>query len=135
MMTIFLLHPVFISGCGGGGGGGKDGEADVIVDMPGDEQAGDVKVDDGVQADISDGVELDGEPSDVPAEDITGDGDVEEEDAAGEGGASRFFCETSGGGKISSEHYKLELFIAPVRPVGKLTSENYKLKLGPASFR
>jgi hypothetical protein len=42
---------------------------------------------------------------------------------------------TSGGGSVSSANYRIELFIAPVRPVGSVSSPNYRIKLGPASAR
>ena len=61
--------------------------------------------------------------------------DMEEEDGAGTGGGTPFKAETSGGARLTSPNYELELFIAPVRPVGNPSSTNYNLKLGPGGIR
>jgi len=49
--------------------------------------------------------------------------------------AQRFSSETSGGARIESASYRLELFIAPVAPVGATRSASYKLQLGPGALR
>lgn len=40
---------------------------------------------------------------------------------------------TSGGGELSSDHYRLKLSVAPVQPVGTLSGNRYQLKLGPVA--
>jgi hypothetical protein len=56
----------------------------------------------------------------------------------GDGGtvtAQRFLSETSGGARIESSSYRLEVFIAPMRPIGSTQSASYKLHLGPGAAR
>lgn len=71
--------------------------------------------------------------------DTTADGSDVPEDMLDEDGAPApghtFTCESAGGGTLSSEHYKIELFAAPVRPVGTTSNENYTIELGPAGVR
>ena len=76
-------------------------------------------------------------PMDVPGDTPTdGPTDTVEDDGGGPGRTYiPFETETSGGAKISSTNYNLEVFIAPVRPVGSVSSTNYNLKLGPAGIR
>jgi hypothetical protein len=40
---------------------------------------------------------------------------------------------TSGGGELTSDHYRLKLSVAPVQPVGTVTGNRYQLKLGPVA--
>jgi len=74
---------------------------------------------------------------------IDGATDARPHDGGGDGGAGdgsvaaaqRFSSETSGGARIESASYRLELFIAPVAPVGATRSASYKLQLGPGALR
>lgn len=38
---------------------------------------------------------------------------------------------TAGGATVSSENYRLKLFVAPVQPTGRTQSASYRLQLGP----
>jgi hypothetical protein len=81
--------------------------------------------------DVGDVLE-DGE-ADVPA-----DGEDAPGDAGDDGptwGLTPFEVESAGGAKLDSTNFKLEVFVAPVRPVGDIWSTNYKFKLGPAGIR
>jgi hypothetical protein len=40
---------------------------------------------------------------------------------------------TSGGGTLTSENYRLRIYLAPQSPVGSGESTNYKIHLGPAA--
>ena len=68
-----------------------------------------------------------------------GDTDAQWIDAGHDaGGAEQMYPSksvTSGGGSVSSENYRLKLFIAPVRPVGTTSSPNYRVRLGPAGMK
>jgi hypothetical protein len=116
-------------GCDGGGNGGQpDADVDVFFDP----------VEDGVEIPSDVDAALDPLDEDAP---LTDTADVPAEDIAVEeiiitpGEGQPYQCETAGGALLESDNYKLEVFIAPVRPVGNLSSPNYKLKLGPASTR
>ena len=54
---------------------------------------------------------------------------------AGPATAPRFLSETSGGARLLSTNYRLELFVAPARPAGATKSPGYQLKLGPGALR
>ena len=71
-------------------------------------------------------------PADLPADIAI---DTEDEDAALPPGGNVFQTETAGGGLISSEHYSIELFVAPVRPAGTTSNDSYTIHLGPAGMR
>ena len=47
--------------------------------------------------------------------------------------ASSAVSVTAGGGTLTSENYRLHLFVAPAKPVSSGTSENFRIILGPAS--
>ena len=132
LLTLFLLLGLTVVwGCGGGGG--FDPTLDTGTDGGDDDATGDVLTDgeDDVPTDVPTDVPMDGE--DVPTDTPT---DVEDDDGGGPGRIYiPFHAETSGGAKISSTNYELELFIAPVRPVGTVSSTNYNLKLGPGGIR
>jgi hypothetical protein len=49
--------------------------------------------------------------------------------------APQFLSETSGGARLLSSNYRLELFVAPARPAGATKSPGYQLKLGPGALR
>ena len=49
--------------------------------------------------------------------------------------ASPFVSETAGGGRLTSETYRLELFVTPSRPVGAASTNSYRLTLGPGAVR
>lgn len=38
---------------------------------------------------------------------------------------------TAGGASVSSENYRLRLFVAPAQPTGRTRSASYRLQLGP----
>jgi len=115
--------------CDGGGNGGQpDADVDVAMDMA--EDGGETPLDSDVFPDPFDEDGPVADTADVPAEDI-----VAEEIIITPGEGQPYQCETAGGALLESENYKLEVFIAPVRPVGSVSSPGYKLKLGPASTR
>ena len=116
-------------GCDGGGNGGHaDADVDVITEL----------VEDGVEIPQDLDVVPDPFDEDAPVTDTT---DVPSEDVVVEeiiitpGEGQPYQCETAGGALLESDNYKLEVFIAPVRPIGNVESPSYKLKLGPASTR
>ncbi len=39
---------------------------------------------------------------------------------------------TAGGGALSSQNYRLQIYAGPTTPVGSVTSANYRVQLGPA---
>lgn len=47
--------------------------------------------------------------------------------------ASSAVSVTAGGGTLTSENYRLHLFVAPAKPVSSGASENFRIILGPAS--
>ena len=103
-----------LAGCGGKSHPDEDGDAGADGDGVTDGEG------------ITDGQEdIHGE-GDVPV-----DGDVTEGEVTPPAPPQAFETESAGGAKISSEHYKLEIFVAPARPVGSGSSTNYKVKLGP----
>ncbi len=133
LLTLFLMLGLTVAwGCGGGGG--FNPELDTNTDGVDDDATSDVLTDgeDDVPTDVPmDGIE--DVPGDTPTDTPT---DVEDDDGGGPGRTYiPFEAETSGGAKISSTNYNLELFIAPVRPVGNVSSTNYNFKLGPAGIR
>jgi hypothetical protein len=134
LLTLFLILGV-TWGCGGGGGFTPD--PDITTDGD-DDATSDVITDgeDDVPTDVPMDVPMDGVedvPGDAPTDTPT---DVEDDDGGGPGRTYiPFEAETSGGARISSTNYNLEVFIAPVRPVGNVSSTNYNLKLGPAGIR
>jgi hypothetical protein len=75
---------------------------------------------------------------DVPA-DSPGDGEDVEGDADDDGGEAgpvhSFVVETSGGARLNSSSYQLEVFVGPVRPVGSATSSSYMIDVGPGAVR
>jgi hypothetical protein len=90
----------------------------------------DVAIDTG--AEVETDVPLDG--ADVP--DAAPDGPIDSVgDEAPPPRAVPFQAVTSGGGRSVSEHYRLEVFIAPVPPVGSGSSEGYAADLGPGATR
>jgi hypothetical protein len=110
-------------GCGGGGG--NRGEPDADTDVPDDPVTD-------VDTDAGDAPSDTGTDAGDAVHDVT---DVEEEDVTVHRTMHPFMTETSGGGRMTSPGYRLELFIGPVRPVGLCASDNYSVKLGPASVR
>jgi len=69
----------------------------------------------------------------------TGDGSgprPDEDARTGPGPAAPSTTTEMGGGAInlSSPNYKLQLYVAPARPVETIESENYRLRLGPAGM-
>lgn len=56
-------------------------------------------------------------------------------DSACTGKAREFKSLTSGGARISSDNYRMDLFIAPIHPVGTVSSTNYTIKYGPGAIR
>jgi hypothetical protein len=79
-----------------------------------------------------------GQHDTAPQTDAGGDGAVQQDGGQEDGGvqtAQGFVSETAGGNRITSSNYRLELFVAPVRPVGAGQSSNYKLQLGPGALR
>jgi len=125
LLSLIIVMSGFIAwwGCNGGGSGGDDGDGvtdgidqgDIFTDVDG--------ITDPFQEDMI---------GDIP--DVTGE-DMEEEEMISPGEGQPYQCVTSGGALLESDNYKLEVFIAPVRPIGTTSSTNYKLKLGPAGVR
>jgi len=110
------------TGCGGGGGG--PGPEDTSTDT----EEEDTGID---QGDVT----PDTTPPDVTDTEEEGDAtDVTEEDPAGHGGTA-FISEGAGGAILTSTHFRLEVFVAPARPLGAGTSTNYSVTLGPAAVR
>jgi len=56
-------------------------------------------------------------------------------DGGDEERARQFQSITSGGAHLSSGHYRLDLFIAPLHPVGSRSSPNYRINYGPGAVR
>jgi hypothetical protein len=79
--------------------------------------------------------EVEDAPDDTGTDTVDAPEDVVEEEAVGPGGSLPFLVESAGGGTLTSEHFTMELFIAPARPVGDVSSESYGLKLGPGGTR
>jgi hypothetical protein len=89
----------------------------------------------------------DAAPTDGGTDQLIGDAlpDGAPEDGAADGGRDgppgdgglttppQFVGETAGGGRRTSAHYRLDVFVAPVRPVGERSSTSYQLKLGPGA--
>lgn len=122
LMPFLILGLMMAWGCGGGGFNG--GDTDTGTDADDEDTGGDV---------TTDGEDV---PDDVPDDTIDDTPtDVEEDDGGGAGGGTPFTAETAGGSRLTSPNYRLELFVAPVRPVGKATSTNYEFKLGPGGIR
>ena len=48
--------------------------------------------------------------------------------------AHEYQCITAGGSHLSSDHYRLKLFIAPTQPVGSGSSQSYRIRFGPGSI-
>jgi hypothetical protein len=125
---VFLILSLIASSWSCGSSGGHE---DLDADVETDGEEGDAAADADTDPADADGVE---DPSDEDADDMVGD-DAPDEDAVGPGEGNPLVCETAGGAALASESYRLELFLAPVRPVGSVSSESYRLKLGPASTR
>lgn len=125
-MSLIIVMSGFIAWCGcNGGGSGGDDDGDGVTD--GIDQ-GDIFMDvDGITDPFQD--DIIGDTADVTGE------DMEEEEMISPGEGQPYQCVTSGGALLESDNYKLEVFIAPVRPIGTTSSTNYKLKLGPAGVR
>lgn len=129
MLLLAAAGSMVAFGCDGGGNGGQpDADADVFFEPIQD--GVDVPVDGDVAPDPFDEDVPVPDTSDVPVEDM-----VEEEIIITPGEGQPYQCETAGGALLESDNYRLEVFIAPVRPIGNLESPSYKLKLGPASTR
>jgi len=129
-VALLLAAVVVAAGCGG-----KTTKQDAGGDAFADADAVDVTGDGDAAADPA------GE--DAPADGVTdqaGDtpGDATE-DAPGEEVApptvQPFETESAGGAVLTSANYKMELFVAPARPVGSTSSASYKMKLGPGGVR
>jgi hypothetical protein len=70
------------------------------------------------------------------AEDAAPDGALADGgDDAGPATVPRFLSETSGGARLLSTNYRLELFVAPARPAGATSSPGHRLRLGPGALR
>jgi hypothetical protein len=118
--AVLAVAVLATTGCGGGHGGVQQDGA-VLLDAGDAGGAGEAAATDG--------------PGDALPD---GGGDGGGGDGGGDGGtvtARRFLSETSGGARIESASYRLELFIAPVPPVGSAQSSSYKLQLGPGGLR
>jgi hypothetical protein len=129
VIVLAAFTGMVLIGCDGGGNGGHaDADVDVIPDP----------VEDGVEIPqdldvVPDPLDEDApvtDTTDAPSEDV-----VVEEIIITPGEGQPYQCETAGGALLESDNYKLEVFIAPVRPIGNIESPGYKLKLGPASTR
>lgn len=107
---ILALGAAGIAGCGGGAPGGRDDGA------------------------VTDGEE-DGGGDIVSDQDDGGGGDQDGGVTDGGGKAREFKSLTSGGARISSDHYRMDLFIAPIYPVGTASSASYSIKYGPGAIR
>ncbi|MBI5480592.1 MAG: hypothetical protein HY906_17170 [Deltaproteobacteria bacterium] len=128
--ALAVLGPVLLAvvmlaatGCGGGHGGVQQDAAPLDAGDGGG--GGEVAATDGPGDALPDGASDGG----------GGDGG---QDGGGDGGTvstQRFLSETSGGARIESASYRLEVFIAPVRPIGSTQSGSYKLQLGPGALR
>lgn len=127
--ALCLAAASFLIGCDGGGGNGRQ-DADVVVDGV-DDGGGEVPGD-GIEDPAAEDVAVE-DPVDVPTEDVTET--VEEEIIITPGEGQPYQCETAGGAFLESDNYRLEVFIAPVRPIGSVSSPTYQLKLGPGSTR
>lgn len=113
------------SGCGDTGGGGTPDAGDDVLDDPGTD----------ADTDAGDAGDAPSDPGTDAGDAVHDATDVEEEDGTTHRTMHPFLAETSGGGRMTSPGYRLELFIGPVRPVGLCASDNYGVKLGPASVR
>jgi hypothetical protein len=129
--ALCLAAAFFLFGCDGGGGNGRH-DADVIVDGVDDGGAEIPTEADGIEDPAAEDVAAE-DSVDVPPEDVTET--VEEEIIITPGEGQPYQCETAGGAFLESDNYRLEVFIAPVRPIGSVSSPNYQLKLGPGSTR
>jgi len=129
--ALCLAAASFLIACDGGGGSGRQ-DADVDVDGVDDGGAEILPEADGVEDPAAEDVAVE-DPVDVPTEDVAEA--VEEEIIITPGEGQPYQCETAGGAFLESDNYKLEVFIAPVRPIGNVSSPNYQLKLGPGSTR
>jgi hypothetical protein len=144
-VICFILLPAagftLLWGCDGNG---KKVDADVVDITDGVDEGGidfvtdeDVVTDPFVEDAPAPDVPEDGQDGqdgqDMQEEDVIGD--VEEEEAVHPGEPQPYQCETAGGAVLTSDNYRLEVFVAPVRPIGNLSSTNYRLKLGPAGLR
>ena len=54
---------------------------------------------------------------------------------AGPATAPRFLSQTSGGARLLSTNYRLELFVGPASPPAATGSSAYRLQLGPGALR
>ncbi len=88
---------------------------------------------DGVPDMVADGAPDGPDAVDDPVEDAATD--TMDEDAGVPPAGNGFQTESAGGGLISSEHYTIELFVAPVRPTGTTSDDSYTIHLGPAGMR
>jgi len=113
LLAPLLVLGLLAWGCSGAGGG--PAFPDTTLDTVGDDTGADTVPD---------------APADTPT-------DTDTDTDAGEGPdtVTPFIAGTSGGARLSSPGYSLELFIAPVGPVGGTSSTNFDLKLGPAGAR
>ena len=68
---------------------------------------------------------------DRPAEDAAPDGGQD----TGPATAPSFLSQTSGGARLLSNNYRLELFVAPTPPPGSTAGSGYRLRLGPGALR
>lgn len=133
-VALLLAAVVVAAGCGG-----KTTKQDAGGDAFTDADAVDVTGDGDAVADpVGEDAPVDG-VTDQPG-DQAGDqpGDAAE-DAPGEEVApptvQPFETESAGGAVLTSANYKMELFVAPARPVGSTSSASYKMKLGPGGVR
>jgi len=69
------------------------------------------------------------------APDGVADGGLPDGGDAGPTAVPQFLSETSGGARLLSSNYRLELFLAPARMPGATKSPGYQLKLGPGALR
>ena len=73
--------------------------------------------------------------TDSGADDAGPDGGQDGGQDAGPATARQFLSETSGGARLLSSNYRLELFVAPAPPAGSTASSAYRLRLGPGALR
>lgn len=110
---FLILGLVTVLGCAKGGGPrpGPDAESDGLDDV------------------------FEDVPADAPGDGEDMPGDVEDDDGGAGGPVHSFVVETSGGARLNSSSYQLEVFVGPVRPVGSATSSSYMIDVGPGAVR
>ena len=141
LCMLILLALVAVAGCSSGGSTGDqtspDGDADQdIQDIMDEDEPSEADLEDADKespdGDIDEAVETDGDAGGDQEEIPEADMEAESEESAP---PLPFTVFTSGGGTVSSENYRLKLFVAPVQPTGSASGSQYKIKLGPGGLQ